>query len=122
MRFAAVIVYALILIALPATASAQLVGDAHSTYSEGVLVTTQDVTTCPYRMVGTVSASSSVEFSSSEQSAMFAKLRNKAIKLGADAVVLVNLGKKHITAFSFGKRDAIGRAIQYVDKSCAPQS
>ncbi len=99
---------------------AQEVGIAPSSFADGVLVTTKDVTTCPYRTIGPVSASASIEFSNGSQANLFYKLRLKAKKMGADAVVLVTLGERHMTAFSFGKRDGIGRAIQYVDRACAP--
>ena len=52
---------------------------------------------------------------------IFQKLREKAISLGADAVVLVAKGGKHMTAFAFSRREYTGRAIRYVDRACAPK-
>ena len=101
-------------------AHAQQVADNGSNFADGILVTTHDVTTCPYRVIGSVSTSASIEFSATNQASLFAKLRKKAKKLGAHAVILVTLSEPRMTAFSFSKRDAIGRAIQYVDPSCAP--
>jgi len=109
-------------ILLASSAKTQEVGVADSSFADGILVTTHDVTTCPYRTIDTIHTSASVEFSSTQRMVMFSKLRAKAAKLNADAVIMVNISSKRVTAFSFGKRDAIGRAIQYVDKACAPKS
>lgn len=110
----------LLAIAALAMAMVQDVGMADSTYSAGILVTSKDVTTCPYRVIAPVSVGKRGDFSSTGFAAVYQKLREKAAKLGADAVILVTIGEKHVTAFSFGQRNAAGRAIQYVDKSCAP--
>lgn len=109
-------------ILITSAATAQEVGMADSSFADGILVTTNDVTTCPYRTIGPVHTSASVEFSSTQRMVMFSKLRAKAMQLNADAVIMVNVSGKRVTAFSFGKRDAIGRAIQYIDKACAPTS
>lgn len=105
---------------LAAAILVQDVGMADSTYADGVLVTSKDVTTCPYRLLQSVSVNKRGDFSSTGTPAVYQKLREKAKKVGADAVVLVTIGEKHMTAFSFGQRNATGRAIQYVDRSCAP--
>lgn len=101
-------------------ASAQEVAATGSNYADGILVTTKDVTSCPYHVIGTVRVSASIEFSSTSEARMFAKLREKAKKVGADAVIVVTVSDARMTAFSFSKRDAMGRAIQYVDRTCAP--
>lgn len=107
---------------LPSFAVGQEVGAADSNYADGILVTTKDVTTCPYHVIDSLHASASIEFSSINQASLFAKLRGKAKAIGADAVILVTASNARMSAFSFSKRDAIGRAIQYVDKACAPKT
>lgn len=101
-------------------ALAQDVGEALSTNSSGVLVTTHDVTTCPYHTLGAVSVNIRQDFGAKGRSAIYQKLREKALKIGANAVVLVTIGDGHMTLVSFSQKNATGRAIQYVDSACAP--
>ncbi len=106
----------------PARLLAQEVTATGANYADGILVTTRDVANCPYRVIGSVRVSASIEFSSTSEAALFAKIRKKGRILGADAVVMVTVSDLRMTAFSFSKRDAMGRAIQYIDKSCAPKN
>ena len=76
----------------------QDVGMAESTYSAGILVTSKDVTTCPYRVIAPVSVGKRGDFSSVGFAAVYQKLREKAAKIGADAVILVTIGESHVTA------------------------
>ena len=119
MRLAQIALMVLALVS-PAPVSAQDVGDAQSTYSGGVLVTSKDVTNCPYHQIATISVNMRLDFGGGSRANMFQRLRSKAQKIGADAVVLVTVGDAHMTLMSFSQRNVAGRAIQYVNKSCAP--
>ena len=101
-------------------ASAQQVGSDDSSFADGILVTSGDVTTCPYRLVQAITVSVTEDYGADTRDKIFGKLRAKAKKLGADAVVLVVRGDAHMTAFAFNRREYTGRAIRYVDRSCAP--
>ncbi len=111
-------ILALLLIASPV--HAQDVAPPSSTYVNGILVTTGDVTTCPYRSLGALTVNMRLDLGGGGQGNMFNKLRTKAISMGADAVVGVTIGKGRVTAMSFNQKTVAGRAIQYVDRSCAP--
>ena len=106
--------------AVPATA--QQVGNDDSSYADGILVTTDDVTTCPYHLVGMVTIASGEDWMTSgyNHDKVHMKLRDAAKKLGADAVVLVQRGGSHLSFWSWDRREYSGRAIRYVDRSCAP--
>jgi uncharacterized protein YbjQ (UPF0145 family) len=101
-------------------AFAQQVGNDDFTFENGVLVTSADVTTCPYRVVAPVSANVTEDYNADTRAKIFGKLRKQALKLGADAVVLVTKGGTHMSAWAFSRREYTGRAIRYVDRSCAP--
>lgn len=102
--------------------SAQQVGSDNYTFESNVLVTAEDVTTCPYRFVEPITISVTEDYGKDTREKIHGKLRAKAIKLGADAVVLVTKGKTHMTAWAWNRREYTGRAIRYVDRSCAPSS
>ena len=111
----------IIAIALSTPAAAQLVGTDDATFDNGIMVTSADVTTCPYRMVQPVTINVTEDYNADTRAKIFGKLRNEAIKLGADAVVLVVKGGKHMTAWAWSRREYTGRAIRYVDRACAPK-
>src|SRR6476660_7921813 len=104
-------------------ALAQQVDNEDSSYKDGVLVTAEDVTTCPYHLIGPVYVSSGEDWMTSgyNRDKVFEKLRNAAKKMAADAVVLVQRGGSHMTLWSWDRREYTGRAIRYVDRSCAPK-
>jgi hypothetical protein len=52
---------------------------------------------------------------------VFEKLRNAAKKMAADTVLLVKRGGSHLTLWSWDRREYMGRAIRYADRSCAPK-
>ncbi len=109
-------------LAIAAPISAQQVGSDDYTFEANVLVTGNDVTSCPYRFVEAITISVTEDYGKDTREKIHGKLRTKAIKLGADAVVLVTKGKTHMTAWAWNRREYTGRAIRYVDKSCAPSS
>lgn len=100
--------------------AAQQVGNDDSTFADGVLVTSADVLTCPYRFVQPVTANVTEDYGGNGRAVIFSKLRDSAKALGADAVVLVVKGKGHMSAWAFSRRSYTGRAIRYVDRTCAP--
>ena len=94
-------------------------------YADGVLVTSNDVSSCPYRPLATVSVNMrahSYALKELETAAITEKLRLKAHKMGADAVVLVTVGQTHMTLTSLRSTPVTGRAIKYIDPNCAPKS
>ena len=102
-------------------AIAQQVGSEDSTFRDNILVTSSDVQTCPYKLVQPVSANVTEDYGADTREKIFSKLRDKARLLGADAVVLVVKGKGHMTAWAWNRREYTGRAIRYVDRTCAPK-
>jgi len=112
---------AAMLVALAFPAFAQEVGNDDATFDGGIMVTSDDVRTCPYRIVQPVSVNVTEDYNADTRGKIFAKLRREAKKAGADAVVLVTKGDKHMTAWAWSRREYTGRAIRYVDRSCAPQ-
>jgi uncharacterized protein YbjQ (UPF0145 family) len=112
--------YAASLIAAPCLA--QEVGNDDRTFEAGILVTSGDVTTCPYRVIQPVTANVTEDYGADTRAKIFGKLRDQAVKAGADAVVLVAKGKGHMTAWAWNRREYTGRAIRYVDRACAPKN
>ena len=105
---------------LPFPCWAQEVGSDDSTFESGILVTSADVTTCPYRLVQPVRIDVTEDYNADTRPKIFGKLRDQARRVGADAVVRVEKGKSHMTAWAWNRREYTGRAIRYVDRSCAP--
>lgn len=114
------------LASIPAGLSAQqLPAGTISSYADGILVTSNDVTSCPYTLVGTVSVNMrahSYSLKELHNEAIGDKLRKSAKKMGADAVVLATVGESHMTLTSLRSTPITGRAIRYADKACAPTS
>jgi uncharacterized protein YbjQ (UPF0145 family) len=109
------------LVVLTFPSFAQEVGNDDATFDGGIMVTSADVRTCPYRVVQPVSVNVTEDYNADTRGKIFAKFRREAQKAGADAVVLVTRGDKHMTAWAWSRREYTGRAIRYVDRSCAPQ-
>ena len=103
----------------------QLPAGEISSFADGILVTSNDVTTCPYSLIGAASVnmrSHSYSLKELRDDAVGAKLRTRAKKMGADAVVLVTIGETHMTLTALRSTPITGRAIRYADKACAPTS
>jgi len=101
----------------------QLPAGQISSFSDGMLVTSNDVTTCPYTLIGAVSVnmrSHSYSLKELRSEEIGAKLRKSAKKMGADAVVLVTIGETHMTLTALRSTPVTGRAIKYTDKGCSP--
>src|SRR5690349_11277187 len=90
--------------AIASASSAQQVGSDDSTFDNGILVTSSDVTTCPYRFVEPVTINITEDYNADTRARIYQKLRDQAVKLGADAVVLVTKGKGHMTAWAWNRR------------------
>lgn len=112
---------AIIGLALAAPYVAQQVGNDDYTFEDNILVTAGDVTTCPYRVVQPVTVSVTEDYGADTRGKIFGKLRVQAVKLGADAVLLVAKGKTHMTAWAWNRREYTGRAVRYIDRTCAPK-
>lgn len=110
-----------ILLVAATSATAQQVGSDDSTFENGILVTSSDVVTCPYRLVQPVTISVTTDYGGNGRGLIFQKLRDQAVKLGADAVVLVTKGRRHMTMWAWTRQEYTGRAIRYVDRQCAPK-
>ena len=110
------------LVAFAMPCSAQQVGSDDSTFEDGILVTSSDVQTCPYRFVQPVTINVTEDFGADTRPKIFRKLRDQAKKVAADAIVLVQKGGGHMTAWAWNRRSYTGRAIRYVDRKCAPTS
>lgn len=96
-----------------------------TSYADNMLVTSTDVTTCPYALIGTVSVNMrarSYSLKELETDAIATKLREKARKMGAEAVILVTVGQTHMTLTSLRSTPITGRAIRYVKQGCGPTS
>ena len=99
---------------------AQQVGSDDSTFVDGILVTSADVEACPYRLVEAVTVNATEDYNTDTRAKIHGKFRDKAKKMGADAVILIVKGDTHMTAWAWNRREYTGRAIRYVDRSCAP--
>ena len=115
-------VLALVYLASCSPALAQQVGSDDSTFEDGLLVTSSDVLNCPYRFVQPVTANITEDYGADSRQRIFGKLRDQAKKIAADAVILVQKGNGHMTAWAWNRRVYTGRAIRYVDRTCAPKN
>ena len=112
--------FLLILLGTGSQAIAQQVRSDDSTFANGILVTSSDVTTCPYRLLQPITVNITEDYNADTRPRIFQKLRDEAVNMGADAVVLVTKGGRHMTAWAWTRREYTGRAIRYVDRKCAP--
>jgi uncharacterized protein YbjQ (UPF0145 family) len=81
-----------------------------------IIITENDITDRTYTVLGDISVGvrKTTIFDKDptrEQAAQ--KLREEAVKLGADAVVLVRYGSVGVSAWSWGALDAKGRAVKF---------
>jgi len=116
------VVIAIVILSFANQAMAQQVGTDDWTFEDGILVTSADVLSCPYRLVQPLAVNVTEDYNADTRAKIFGKFRREAKKLNADAVVLVKKGGKHMTAWAFSRREYTGNAIKYVDRECAPTS
>jgi len=102
--------------------AAQQVGTDDFAFADGILTTSSDVSTCPYRLVQPVTINVTEDYNADTREKIYSKFRKEAKKLKADAVILIAKGGKHMTMWAFNRREYTGNAIRYVDRACAPQS
>ena len=89
----------------------------------GVPVFPYDFKDRPYEVLGEVKAGvrkATVFSKSPSQEKIYKELWERAEKLGADAVINASYGDAHITAFSWGKSNAVGTAIKFKPADKAP--
>jgi hypothetical protein len=84
----------------------------------GVPVFPHDITDRPYKVLGEVKAGvrKATMFSKSpSQAKIYRELWERGRKLGADAVIKASYGDAHVTAVSWGKANATGIAIKFLN-------
>lgn len=93
----------------------------HIAYAELVAqrvpVTDLDITDRPYRVIGEVRAEvrkATIFSPSPSQEHVFRELWERAVRLGADAVVNARYGDSRVTAMSWGSRRASGQAVKFL--------
>ncbi len=82
-----------------------------------VPVTDGDITDRPYRVIGHIQAGirKATMFSGSpSREKVFKELWERGRKMHADAVIHAEFGESHITAMSWGAREARGVAIKFL--------
>ena len=80
-------------------------------------VTDQDITDRPYRILGEVRAEvrKATLFSRAPtRDKVFRELWERAVRLGADAVVNARSGGARVTAMSWGSRRSVGQAVKFL--------
>ena len=91
---------------------------------DGVLVTTGDIQSCPYQVVGELKAIIRPSFLWSDRpgpAEAAAELRAQAYKKGGDAVIRASIGGAHASLFKIRSFTVRGVAVHFVDRSCAPR-
>ena len=77
-----------------------------------------DITDRPYEVVGDVKAGvrkATIFSKEASQEKIYKELWERAETLDADAVINAKYGDSHVTAFSWGKTNATGTAIRFVE-------
>ena len=90
----------------------------------GVPVFACDVVDRPYRVIGEVRAGvrkATIFSNEASVAKIYRELWERAEKLGADAVIDAKYGEAHISAFSWGKTNASGTAIKFLDPASSQQ-
>ena len=85
--------------------------------STSIPVTEGDVLDRPYRVIGVVQANvrqNTIFGGTPSRQKVFSELWERAVKLGADAVVHARYGEGRITAWSWNARQAEGKAIKFL--------
>ena len=80
-------------------------------------VTDADITDRPYRIVGEVRAEvrkATIFSRAPSREHVFRELWERAVRLGADAVVNARSGGARVTAMSWGSRRSIGQAVKFL--------
>lgn len=83
----------------------------------GVPVFPYDITDKPYKIVGPVKAGvrkATIFSKEPSQKKIYKEMWERGKKMGADAVVNASYGDSHVTAFSWGKTNALGFAVRFL--------
>jgi hypothetical protein len=83
----------------------------------GVPVFPYDITDKPYKIVGPVKAGvrkATIFSKEPSQKKIYKEVWERGRKMDADAVINVTYGDSHISAFSWGKTNALGFAIRFL--------
>lgn len=108
-------------VALPSTAAYADNHKAEKVVNEevGVPVFPYDITDKPYKIVGPVKAGvrkATIFSKEPSQKKIYKELWERGEKMDADAVVNASYGDSHMTAFSWGKTNALGIAVRFLTK------
>jgi hypothetical protein len=93
-------------------------------WSDGLYATEGDVTTCPYRIIGRIEApvhTNTIFGGKPRPDKVIREIRERAEKLGADAIVNVEISPEHATMVWGRVVTGTGDAVKFVDKACAPK-
>lgn len=99
-----------------AAAPAATATPAEPTIVDGVLVSENDVTDKPYKVLGDIKVTvrkTTIFNADPTRAQVDEKLRKQAKKMGADAVLLVRYGTVGIGLTSWGVLDGQGRAVKF---------
>lgn len=83
----------------------------------GVPVFPYDITDRKYTVIGEVQAGvrkATIFSHEASQTKIYCELWERAVAMGADAVINAKYGDSHVTAMSWGKTNATGTAIKFV--------
>jgi uncharacterized protein YbjQ (UPF0145 family) len=100
----------------PAAPAAPAAVPAEPTIVDGVLVSENDVTDKPYKVLGDIKVTvrkTTIFNADPTRAQVDEKLRKQAKKMGADAVLLVRYGTVGIGLTSWGVLDGQGRAVKF---------
>ena len=107
---------------VPTTAAFAGKKDAHVVVNEevGVPVFPYDLTDRPYVVLGPVKAGvrkATIFSKEPSQEKIYKELWERGEKMDADAVINATYGDSHMTAFSWGKTNALGFAVRFLTQA-----
>ncbi len=100
------------------TSAKQSSAEAEKTNPVDIIITKDDVTDRPYRVIGDIDVTvnkTTLFHPDPTPELVDEKLREEAAELGADAVILVRYGTVGVALTSWGSLDGKGRAIAFTD-------
>lgn len=112
-----------LIVAAPAIALGQSV-DEPRTWSGPIFVTEADILTCPYHEIGDVEAnvhSNTIFGKRPNLDKVVKEMRERGAKIHADAIVHAAFSPEHSTMVWGRVVTGTGKAVQFVDKACAPR-
>lgn len=87
-----------------------------STQANNILISQQDINYPPYTVLGDITATVNkitLFHANPTREMVNEKLREKAAKLGADAVIFVRYGEVGVSPLSWGSLEGKGRAVKF---------